>query len=169
MKAIHSLTASDLEIKRGENNMSMMKEVHNKMVQAMKARDKDSKDAYSSILAAMKSKAKDLRVEELNDEQATEVVVKMAKQNQESIDTCPSGRVDSLEKLKFERSIILQFMPKQMSEAEIEQTILETLNELGLDAPKAKDKGAIMKVLMPKVKGKADGKLVNTVLQKHIG
>lgn len=143
-----------------------MKDVHQKMVEAMKAKDKNTKDAYSNILAAMKAKAKDFRVDELTAEQEVEVVTKMAKQNQESIDTCPADRADILEKLHFERNIILQYMPKQMNESEIKEVISEVLNEIGLDAPTIKDKGAIMKVLMPKVKGKADGKLVNTVLAK---
>ena len=144
--------------------MSIMKDVHQKMVEAMKAKDKAAKDAYSNILATMKAKAKDLRVDEMTAEQEIEVITKMAKQNQESIDTCPADRVEVLDKLKFEREIITQYMPKQMDEDEIKAVISDVLAEIGLSAPTAKDKGKIMKVLMPRVKGKADGKLVNTVL-----
>lgn len=144
--------------------MSIMKDVHQKMVEAMKAKDKATKDAYSNILAAMKAKAKDLRVEELTSEQEIEVITKMAKQNQESIDTCPVNREETLAQLKFEREIIIQYMPKQMDEDEIKAVITNVLAELGLTAPTMKDKGAIMKVLMPRVKGKADGKMVNTLL-----
>lgn len=141
-----------------------MKDVHQKMVEAMKAKDKATKDAYSNILAAMKAKAKDLRVEELTGEQEIEVITKMAKQNQESIDTCPVSREETLAQLKFEREIIIQYMPKQMDEDEIKAVITDVLAEFSLTAPTMKDKGAIMKVLMPRVKGKADGKMVNTVL-----
>lgn len=145
-----------------------MADVHIRMVNAMKAKDKQSKDAYSNILAALKAKAKELLVDELTDEQAAQVIVKMAKQNQESIDTCPADREDIMKTLQFERGIILRYMPEQMGEDEIKTKISEVLFELGLTAPTAKDKGKIMKVLMPRVKGKADGKLVNTVLATYI-
>lgn len=148
--------------------MSVMADVHIRMVNAMKAKDKQSKDAYSNILAALKAKAKELLVDELTDEQAAQVIVKMAKQNQESIDTCPADREDIMKTLQFERGIILRYMPEQMGEDEIKTKISEVLFELGLTAPTAKDKGKIMKVLMPRVKGKADGKLVNTVLATYI-
>lgn len=144
--------------------MSIMSDVHQKMVDAMKEQDKQKKDAYSNILAALKAKAKELMVDDLTDEQAAQVIMKLAKQNQESIDTCPKSRTDILDGLKYERDIILQYMPKQMDEGEIKTKISEVLFELGLSAPTMKDKGKIMKVLMPRVKGKADGKLVNTVL-----
>lgn len=145
-----------------------MADVHIRMVNAMKAKDKQSKDAYSNILAALKAKAKELLVDELTDEQAAQVIVKMAKQNQESIDTCPADREDIMKTLQFERGIILRYTPEQMGEDEIKTKISEVLFELGLTAPTAKDKGKIMKVLMPRVKGKADGKLVNTVLATYI-
>lgn len=148
--------------------MSVMADVHIRMVNAMKAKDKQSKDAYSNILAALKAKAKELLVDELTDEQAAQVIVKMAKQNQESIDTCPADREDIMKTLQFERGIILRYMPEQMGEDEIKTKISEVLFELGLTAPTAKDKGKIMKVLMPRVKGKADGKLVNAVLATYI-
>ena len=83
--------------------MSVMADVHIRMVNAMKAKDKQSKDAYSNILAAMKAKAKELLVDELTDEQAAQVIVKMAKQNQESIYTCPADRADIMKTLQFER------------------------------------------------------------------
>lgn len=148
--------------------MSVMADVHIRMVNAMKAKDKQSKDAYSNILAALKARAKELLVDELTDEQAAQVIVKMAKQNQESIDTCPADRSDILKTLQFERGIILRYMPEQMGEDEIKAVINDVLAEIGLTEPTAKDKGKIMKVLMPRVKGKADGKLVNTVLATYI-
>ena len=148
--------------------MSIMKTIHQEMVTAMKTKDKAAKDVYSNILAAMKAKAKDIRAEELDDTCATEVILKLSKQNQESIDTCPKERKDILDKLTFERSIITQYMPKQMSEQDIEKVVIATLGELDIKNPTVKDKGAIMKVLMPKVKGKADGKLVNSVVEKML-
>lgn len=146
--------------------MSMTKEIRTKMTDALKAGDKDTKNVYSAILNALTNKAKELLVAELSPEQEIEVIQKLVKQNKESIDTCPADRTEMLATLNFERNILLLYMPKQMDEAEIEAVIRGVLNDLGIETPTGKDKGRIMKNLMPLVKGKADGKLVNEVLAK---
>ena len=64
--------------------------------------------------------------------------------------------------------VIKQFVPDDMNEEQIAEVIRTVLSELGIDAPSAKDKGNIMKTLMPRLKGKADGKLVNEVLQSFL-
>ena len=92
----------------------------------------------------------------------------MLNQNRDSIENCPASRPEILEKLNFEREIIAQYMPQQMNEDEINAVINEVLAELGIDTPTKGDKGKIMKVLMPKVKGKADGKLVNEILMNSL-
>ena len=146
--------------------MSMTNEIRTKMTDALKAGDKDTKQVYSAILNALTNKAKELLVPELSAEQEIEVIQKLVKQNKESIDTCPADRTEMLATLNFERNILLLYMPKQMDEAEIEAVIRGVLNDLGIETPTGKDKGRIMKSLMPLVKGKADGKLVNEVLAK---
>ncbi|MBQ1250428.1 MAG: GatB/YqeY domain-containing protein [Clostridia bacterium] len=146
--------------------MSMTKEIRTKMTDALKAGDKDTKNVYSAILNALTNKAKELLVAELSPEQEIEVIQKLVKQNKESIDTCPADRTEMLATLNFERNILLLYMPKQMDEAEIEAVIRGVLSDLGIETPTGKDKGRIMKNLMPLVKGKADGKLVNEVLAK---
>ena len=146
--------------------MSMTKEIRTKMTDALKAGDKDTKNVYSAILNALTNKAKELLVAELSPEQEIEVIQKLVKQNKESIDTCPADRTEMLATLNFERNILLLYMPKQMDKAEIEAVIRGVLSDLGIETPTGKDKGRIMKNLMPLVKGKADGKLVNEVLAK---
>ena len=146
--------------------MSMTNEIRTKMTDALKAGDKDTKQVYSAILNALTNKAKELLVTELSPEPEIEVIQKLVKQNKESIDTCPADRTELLATLNFERNILLLYMPKQMDEAEIEAVIRGVLNDLGIETPTGKDKGRIMKSLMPLVKGKADGKLVNEVLAK---
>ena len=136
------------------------------MTDALKAGDKDTKNVYSAILNALTNKAKELLVAELSPEQEIEVIQKLVKQNKESIDTCPADRTEMLTTLNFERNILLLYMPKQKDEAEIEAVIRGVLSDLGIETPTGKDKGRIMKNLMPLVKGKADGKLVNEVLAK---
>lgn len=144
--------------------MSMLNEIRAKMNEALKAGDKETKQVYSSILNALTGKAKALLVQELTPEQEAEVVQKLVKQNKESIDTCPADRTDILRQLQFERDILVRYMPKQMDADEIRAVIGQVLTELNITAPTAKDKGRIMKNLMPLVKGKADGKMVNDVL-----
>lgn len=144
--------------------MSMLNEIRAKMNEALKAGDKETKQVYSSILNALTGKAKALLVQELTPEQETEVIQKLVKQNKESIDTCPADRTDILRQLQFERDILVRYMPKQMDADEIRAVIGQVLTELNITAPTAKDKGRIMKNLMPLVKGKADGKMVNDIL-----
>lgn len=144
--------------------MSMLNEIRAKMNEALKAGDKETKQVYSSILNALTGKAKALLVQELTPEQEAEVVQKLVKQNKESIDTCPADRTDILRQLQFERDILVRYMPKQMDADEIRAVIGQVLTELNITAPTVKDKGRIMKNLMPLVKGKADGKMVNDIL-----
>lgn len=148
--------------------MSLEHTVRESMNKALKQGNKEEKQVYSGIVNALLNKAKELRVEALTPEQEAEVINKLAKQNKESIDTCPSDRVDILNKLNFERSILMQYMPKQMSEDEIHNVISELLESMNISTPTVKDKGRIMKELMPKVKGKADGKLVNQILSSFM-
>lgn len=138
------------------------------MAEALKNGDKDARMIYSSMVAAIDSKAKEMRVDTLSQAEEVEVLRKMAKQTQESIDACPKSRTDILEKLEFEQKIITSYLPKLMGVSEIEEVIDSVLNELSIENPTVKDKGRIMKVLMPRVKGKADGKLVNKVLMDKI-
>lgn len=76
----------------------------------------------------------------------------------------PADRTDVIDECNYTIKVLEEYAPKMMDEAEIETVIKEVLAELEIAEPTAKDKGKIMKVLMPKVKGKADGKLVNQVL-----
>ena len=153
--------------------MSIESDVRKKMTEALKCGDKESRTVYSTILNAIKNKEKDMRCDSLTDEQETEVIIKLAKQNQESIESCPSSRDDILSKLKFERDIIIQYMPKQMTEAEIKESIEIVLSELGIGTANTpitpKDRGRVMKILMPRVRGRADGRAVNTVLSQYFG
>ena len=71
---------------------------------------------------------------------------------------------DIIEECEKRIAVLEQYAPKMMDEAEIKEVIAGVLSGLGIDAPTPKDKGRIMKELMPKVKGKADGKLVNDIL-----
>ncbi len=143
--------------------MSKIEEVRNAMIAAMKAGDKQTKESLSMLLAALKNKAIDKRAD-LNAEEEIQVVLKEIKQTKETLEMTPADRTDIIEECRKRLSVLEQYAPKLMDETEIREIIRETLIELGMDAPAAKEKGKIMKALMPKVKGKADGKLVNEIL-----
>ena len=143
--------------------MSKIDTVRAAMMQAMKDKDKARKDALSLLLAALKNKAIDKR-EDLTQEEENAVIFREIKQAQETIDTTPADRVETIEEAKLRMAVYSEFVPKLMDEAEIREVVQTVLAELSLEKPTAKDKGKIMKVLMPRVKGKADGGLVNQVL-----
>ncbi len=143
--------------------MSKIEEVRGDMVKAMKAGDKETKETLSMLLAALKNKAIDKR-DDLTEEEETQVIMKEIKQTKETLEMTPSDRTEIIEDCNKRLAVLEQYAPKMMDEAEIREVISATLMEVGVEAPTSKDKGKIMKVLMPKVKGKADGKLVNELL-----
>lgn len=141
----------------------MIDTVRADMMRAMKNKEKVKKDALSALLSALKAKAIDNHGR-LSDEDGIAVVSKEIKQLKETMDTAPAEYVRVKEECKEKIEILSAYMPRQMSEDEIKQTISKVLADLGLEKPTAKEKGIIMKNLMPLVKGKADGKLVNEIL-----
>lgn len=147
--------------------MSKIDEVHADMVKAMKAGDKESKETLSMLLAALKNKAIDKR-SDLTAEEETQVILKEIKQTKETLEMTPADRTEIIDECNKRLAVLEQYAPKMMDEAEIRAVIDATLSEVGIEAPEAKDKGKIMKVLMPKVKGKADGKLVNDILMTYM-
>lgn len=143
--------------------MSKIDEVRSAMVAAMKAGEKERKDSLSMLLSALKNKAIDKR-EDLTEQEENEVVLKEIKQTKETLELTPADRTDIIEECKKRITVYEEFAPHMMDEGEIKAVITEVLNSLGIDTPTGKDKGRIMKELMPKVKGMADGKLVNQIL-----
>ena len=147
--------------------MSKIDEVRSAMMAAMKAKDKERKDALSALLTALKNKAFDKRAD-LTEEEETQVILKEIKQLKETIEMTPADRTDILAECNSRLAVLEEYAPKMMDEAEIKAVVSEVLTSLGLDAPTAKEKGKIMKELMPKVKGKADGKLVSEVVASFL-
>ena len=143
--------------------MSKIDTVRAAMMQAMKDKDKARQDALSLLLSALKNKAIDKRAD-LTEDEENAVIFREIKQAQETIDTTPADRVQTIEEAKLRMSVYSEFVPKLMGEDEIREVIRAVLAELAIEKPTAKDKGKIMKTLMPRVKGKADGALVNKVL-----
>lgn len=147
--------------------MSKIEEVRGAMIAAMKAKDKDTKETLSTLLSALKNKAIDKRGD-LTAEEEIQVIMKEIKQTKETLEMAPADRTDIIEECRKKIAVLEQYAPKMMDEAAIREIIKETLAEVGIEAPTGKDKGKIMKVLMPKVKGKADGKLVNDIFSTFL-
>ena len=119
------------------------------MVAAMKAKDKVTKEAVSSLIAAVKKVAIDEGCrDDIKGDLVDRVILKELKTAKEQIDTCPADRTD------------LKDAPKQMDEAEIKAYIEEKFS----DVLATGNKGQIMKAVMGDLKGKADGKLINQVV-----
>ena len=143
--------------------MSMIDEVRSQMMAAMKNKEKERKDALSMLLSALKNKAIDKRAD-LTEAEEYEVVKKEIKQTKETMELAPADRTDIKEACAVRIAVYQEFAPEEMSEDAIKAAVQEVLDALGITEPSGKDKGRVMKELMPKVKGKADGALVNKIV-----
>ena len=143
--------------------MSKIDVVRAAMVTAMKNKEKDKKDALSMLLSALKNAEIDKR-SPLTEDEENAVVKKEIKQCQETFDTAPADREDIRSEAALRISVYQAFAPADLTREQIAEVIGQVLAELGIEKPTPADKGKIMKMLMPRVKGKADGKLVSETL-----
>ena len=143
--------------------MSKIEEVRAQMVAAMKNKDKERKETLSMLLAALKNKAIDKRAD-LTEAEENEVVKKEIKQTRETMELAPADREDIKEECRKRLAVLEEFAPEPMSEEQIRAEINAVLSALGITEPSGKDKGKVMKELMPRVKGRADGALVNRLV-----
>ena len=131
------------------------------MIAAMKARDKERKDAISSLVSAAKKAAIDGGCrEDVPESLVDQVILKEQKSVKEQIDTCPEERQDLKAEYQFRYDVISEYAPKQMDADEVRAYISEKFSE----ELATKNKGVIMKAVMADMKGKADGKLINQVV-----
>ncbi len=147
--------------------MSMIDKVREEMFAAMKSKDKERKESLSMLLAALKNKAIDKRAD-LTEAEEAEVVKKEIKQTKETMDLAPADRTDIKQQCETRLIVLQEFAPEEMSEEAVREMIAEVIAGLNLEEPTAKDKGRIMKELMPRVKGRADGGMVNRLVGDFI-
>lgn len=143
--------------------MTKIELIRAEMVTAMKNKDKERKETLSMLLASLKNKAIDKRAD-LTEEEENEVIKKEIKQTKETLELAPADREDIKEECQKRLAVLQEFAPEEMSEDAIKAVINEVLSTLGIENPAPSEKGKIMKELMPKVKGKADGSLVNKLV-----
>ena len=150
-----------MEQQKMEDHKMELEVLRKDMVAAMKAKDKVTKKAVSSLIAAVKKVAIDEgRRDDIKGDLVDRVILKELKTAKEQIDTCPADRTDLKEEYQARYDIIAKYAPKQMDEAEIKAYIEEKF----ADVLATGNKGQIMKAVMGDLKGKADGKLINQVV-----
>lgn len=133
------------------------------MIAAMKAKDKTRKDAISSLVAAVKKTAIDAGCrDDIPESMVDQSIMKELKSAKEQLDTCPADRTELIEEYKARLAVIEEYAPKQLSAEEVEKILTEKFS----DVIATGNKGAIMKAVMPELKGKADGKLINEIVAK---
>ncbi len=131
------------------------------MVAAMKAHEKERKEAISSLISAAKKAAIDAGCrDDVPESMVDQVILKELKTVKEQIDTCPESREDLKAEYQFRYDVIKAYAPEQMDAAAVKAYIQSKFT----DVVATKNKGMIMKAVMADMKGKADGKVINQVV-----
>ncbi|OGT40124.1 MAG: glutamyl-tRNA amidotransferase [Gammaproteobacteria bacterium RIFCSPHIGHO2_12_FULL_38_14] len=136
------------------------------MKDAMRAQDKDRLAIIRLILAALKQREVDERIE-LNDEHVLAILNKMIKQRRDSIAQYEAGnRQDLAQKEAYEIRVIQTYLPTQMTESEVMQAVDAAIAETGASSPK--DMGKVMGLLKSKLQGKADMTVVSSKVKERL-
>jgi hypothetical protein len=146
--------------------MSLEERLVEEMKQAMKSNDKLRLSTIRMIRSALKNKEIELR-KKLEDEEVVKVILAMVRKGEESVEQFQTGgRTDLVEKEKREIEILKSFLPQPLSQEEILKIIDQSIQETQASSPK--DIGKVMKSVMPKLGGKADGKLINQLVKERL-
>jgi len=146
--------------------MSLEERLVEEMKQAMKANDKLRLSTIRMIRSALKNKEIELR-KKLEDEEIAKVIQVMVRKGEESVEQFQiGGRMDLVEKEKSEIEILKSFLPQPFSQEEILKIIDQSIQETQASSPK--DIGKVMKSVIPKIGGKADGKLINQLVKERL-
>ncbi|GIO13384.1 hypothetical protein J19TS2_29390 [Cohnella xylanilytica] len=146
--------------------MSLAERLNEDMKQAMRAQDKFRLSTIRMVRASVKNQEIELR-RPLEDNEVLDILSREVKQRKDSLqEFTKAGRDDLAKDLQAEIDIIAQYLPEQLTEEDIKAIVTQTIQETG--ASSKADMGKLMGALMPKVKGRADGKLVNQVVQQFL-
>jgi uncharacterized protein len=147
--------------------MSLKERLLEDMKVAMRDKDTIRKNTIQMARAAVLQVEKDNRIT-LDDDGILDVLSKEVKKRKDSLPEYEkSGRQDLIDSLKTEIEVLLQYLPQQLTEAELEPIVKQAIEETG--AASAKDMGKVMQAVMPKVKGRADGKMINQIAKRILG
>ncbi|SIQ26078.1 hypothetical protein SAMN05878482_101772 [Peribacillus simplex] len=146
--------------------MSLLERLNNDMKQAMKNKEKDKLSVIRMLKASIQNEALKQRQDLTDDEELT-VLSRELKQRKDSLQEFENaGRSDLVDKVRTELVYVEAYMPEQLSEEDLSKIVKQTIEEV--NATSKADMGRVMGALMPKVKGKADGSLVNKLVQQHL-
>lgn len=146
--------------------MSLKETLLQDMKEAMKEKDTIRKNTVQLIRSGILQIEKDQKIE-LDDEGVLDVIAKELKKRRDSLPEFEkSGRMDLIENLNKEIEILLGYLPEQLSESDIQKIVDETINEVG--ATTMKDMGKVMAAVTPKVKGRADNKIVSSYVKEKL-
>ena len=135
--------------------------LHGDMVAVMKARDKERKAVLSQLIADVKKAAIDAGTrDDIGEALVDQVILKSKKTAREQLDTCPDERAELKAEYQYAYDVICEYAPKMMSDDEIRAFLTAEF----ADVIATKNKGQIMKAIMPALKGKADGKAINAIV-----
>ena len=147
--------------------MSLLERLNNDMKQAMKNKEKDRLTTIRMVKASLQNEAIKLGTKELSEDTELTILSREVKQRKESLhEFDKAGREDLVDKLRTELTFVELYMPKQLSEEELTEIVNTTISDLG--AKSKAEMGKVMAAIMPKVKGKADGSLINKLVQQHL-
>ncbi len=143
--------------------MSILEQLQSDMIKAAKAREKGRLGAIRFVRSEMKYREIELG-RSLKDEDAIEVLSRLSKRHRESLEQFTSaGRLDLVENEKAGLDVVTAYLPEALAESELAAIVAETVAEVGASTPG--EMGLVMKAVMPKVKGRADGKVVKGLVQ----
>lgn len=146
--------------------MSLKVKLMDDLKASMRNKDKLRKNSITMIRSAIKQKEVDEKAE-LTDDDVISIISKQVKQKKDSLDDFKKGgRDDLVQQTQLEIDILMEYLPRQLSEDELDDIIKSAIDEVGAES--MKDMGKVMGKVMPQVKGKADGALVNKIAKKYL-
>lgn len=146
--------------------MSLTEQLQTDMKTAMRDGDTMRRDTLRMVIAAAQNAAKDKRAP-LTDEEATEILGREVKKRRESIEAYTgAGREDLAAREAAEIDILTLYLPEQLSEGEVRALVVEVIVASGATSPR--DMGRVMSLLMPRIKGRADGKVVSALVNEEL-
>lgn len=151
----------------GEGDMGLKDKISKDVTTALKAGEKHRASTLRLLLSAIKNKEIEKR-SDLEDAEIEALIQTLVRQRNDSIELFRKGnRADLAEKEEAEIEMLKAYLPEQLGPEEIEAVVRETAVEAG--ASGMKDMGRLMKEVMPKLKGRADGRAVNEIVKKVLG
>jgi hypothetical protein len=146
----------------------LTEQINDQLKQAMKARDEAKVSTLRMLKAGILNAALSKKKQNLEDGEVIEIVQKLIKQHQESVEAfTKAGRSEAAAKEAKEAELLKSFLPPAMDESELKAIVEQTVKELGVSGPSAM--GQVMKAVVPKVKGRADNKWVSQLVMQTLG